>query len=169
MKAAFVALPGRSFHNAGRSIDIHVAALRFPGVPSLQQLDTLWDIAIPLGWTPIIRTPNEQESESWHFDFLEHWRPVLERRGYEEAAIGAVLETGENGAFPACGMTRRIQSQLHRAGYDCGAVDGIFGARTEGALYASGYRQLHSDTASVVSHVDHLPPSDFARWTANRN
>ncbi len=168
MKAAYVALPGRSFHNAGRSIDIHVGALKFPGVPPLQQLDTLWNIAIPLGWTPIIRAPNEQESESWHFDFLEHWRPVLERRGYEEAAVGAVLETGENGAFPACGMTRRIQSQLHRAGYDCGAIDGMFGSKTEGALYAAGYRQLQSDTAAVVSFVDNLPSSDLTRWTATK-
>ena len=166
MKAAYVALPGRSFHNAGRAIDIHVAALRFPDVPASQQLDTLWRIAIPLGWTPILRAPVEGASESWHFDFLGEWKPVVERRGYEEAAIAAVLETGQNEAFPACGTTRHIQGQLHRAGYDCGSIDGVFGAKTEGALHASGYRGIYSDTARIIEHCHTLASSDIVRWTA---
>jgi hypothetical protein len=166
MKADFVALPGRSFHNAGRAIDVHVRALSFPGVDANKQLDELWKIAIPLGWTPIIRTPNEAESESWHFDFLGDWKPVVERRGYEEAAIGAVLETGQNDAFPACGSIRRIQSQLHRAGYDVGGIDGMMGAKTEGGLYASGYRGLYSDIPKIISYVDSLISSDFVRWSA---
>jgi hypothetical protein len=168
MKADFVALPGRSFHNAGRAIDVHVGALSFPGVDANKQLDTLWQIAIPLGWSPIIRTPNEVESESWHFDFLGDWKPVVERRGYEEAAVGAVLETGQNDAFPACGSVRRIQSQLHRAGYDVGAIDGMMGGKTEGGLYASGYRGLYSDIAKIIQWCDSLPSADFVRWTSGR-
>jgi hypothetical protein len=166
MKADFVALPGRSFHNAGRAIDVHVRALSFPGVDANKQLDELWKIAIPLGWTPIIRTPNEAESESWHFDFLGDWKPVVERRGYEEAAIGAVLETGQNDAFPACGLHRRIQSQLHRAGYDVGAIDGLMGAKTTGGLYASGYRGLYSDISKIIQWCDSLTSAEFVRWSA---
>jgi hypothetical protein len=165
MKAAFVALPGRSFHNAGRAIDVHVEALRFPGVAKSQQLDHLWGIAIPLGWTPVLRAPLEGASESWHFDYLGEWKPVVERRGYEEAAIAATLETGQNEAFPACGTTRHIQGQLHRAGYDCGAIDGVFGAKTEGAIYASGYRGIYSDTGRVIAHLHGLASSDIQRWT----
>ena len=163
-KAAFVALPGRSFHNAGRAIDVHVDALRFPDVSRERQLDRLWELAIPLGWTPIIKAPTEGMSECWHFDFMGPWAPVVTRRGYEEAAIGAVLCTGDNSAFVACGSVRRIQSQLHRAGYDCGKIDGVFGPLTEAALYASGFRKLYSDTAAAIAWVDELADSPIVKF-----
>jgi hypothetical protein len=55
MKSDFVALPGRSNHNGGRAIDFHVDMLNFPHVPKDKQLDKMWEICIPLGWTPIIK------------------------------------------------------------------------------------------------------------------
>lgn len=138
MKAAFVAQPGYSGHNARRSIDVHIAALRFPGVPAAKQLDALWEIAIPLGFSPIIRAPDESASESWHFDCWGEWAHVKERRGYSEACMAMCLDAGlGDGLYPQAPQ-RALQAQLHRVGQDIGAIDGVIGQRTLGALKSLG-------------------------------
>lgn len=161
MKNAFVAVPGRSNHNAGRAIDVHLAALRFPGVAADKQLDKLWELAIPLGWNPIIKSADERASEAWHFDFMGCWRPVQERAGYESAAVAAAADVG-NGETDA--GWRRVQGQLHRAGYHVGTVDGVAGGKTKGALTASGFKGDLNNIASVVAHVDALPDSAQTIW-----
>lgn len=159
MKAAFVAKAGRSNHNAGRAVDLDVGALRFPHVAADRQLDTLWEIARPIGWRPIIKAPTEGASESWHFDYLGPWALVQARLGYEQAAIAAVLDLGDVSAFPSDGARRRIQSTLHRAGFDVGDIDGITGVRTEAAIRASGWSGSFSDVDGVIAHLDALPDS----------
>lgn len=161
MKNAFVAMPGRSFHNSGRSIDVHIAALRFPGVPADKQLDKLWDLSRPLGWEPIIANPDERASESWHFDFLGCWKPVKVRAGYESTAVAAAADVGNGEKDEGW---RRIQGQLHRAGYDVGAVDGLLGGKTRGALAASGFKGAITDINAVVEHADGLPDSSTTLW-----
>lgn len=131
MKAAFVAQPGRSGHNAGRSIDVDLSSLKFPGVPADRQLDTLWDIAIPLGWSPIIKAADERASEAWHFDFVGELRGVKDRLGYEQWALcGAILV----GHGDLSGYDAEVQALLCRAGHDIGAIDGKVGAKTRSAL-----------------------------------
>lgn len=131
MKSSFVALPGRSMHNAGRAIDIHISELKFPGISGSQQLDKLWDIAKPLGWTPVIASPNEGQSESWHFDFWGELAPLRNRMGYEQAArIGATLVGhGDMSSYEAL-----LQALLLRAGALIGPIDGIVGPKTLGAV-----------------------------------
>jgi hypothetical protein len=131
MKAAFVATPGRSGHNAGRSIDIHLGALKFPGVPADKQLDRLWEIARPLGWEPIIKPADEGASEAWHFDFWGELKGVKDRLGYEQAALcGAVLVGhGDLTSYDAV-----IQALLSRAGFALGPIDGIIGPRSIACL-----------------------------------
>lgn len=130
MKAAFVAIPGRSGHNAGISIDIHVGMLRFPGVASNRQLDRLWELAQPIGWEPVIRQPDEGASESWHFDFWGELLPAKARVGYEQAALcGAILV----GHGDLSGYDAELQAALVRAGFDIGKIDGIAGPKTRGA------------------------------------
>ena len=132
MKAAFVALPGRSFHNAGRAIDVHIGPLKFPGVPADKQLDKLWEICKPLGWSPIIKSADEGASEAWHFDYYGEIAGVLKRLGYEEAAkCGAILvgHSGDCQTFP-----HTVQALLQRAGFDIGKIDGDIGPRTLNAL-----------------------------------
>jgi len=134
MKAAFVAAPGRSGHNAGRSIDVHLSELKFPGLPANQQLDKLWELAKPLGWSPAIRTPDEAASEAWHFDFIGDLAGVKSRLGYEQWALcGAILV----GHGDLSGFDAEVQALLCRAGFDIGAIDGKIGARTRGALSAA--------------------------------
>ena len=127
MKAAFVAAPGRSGHNAGRSIDVHLGALKFLGVPADKQLDKLWEIAPPLGWEPIIKNADEGASEAWHFDYWGELKGVKDRLGYEQAArVGAILVGhGDLSSYEAV-----VQALLSRGGFALGPVDGIVGPRT---------------------------------------
>jgi len=130
MKAAFVATPGRSGHNAGISIDVHVGLLGFPGVAANKQLDRLWEIARPLGWEPVIRAPEEGASESWHFDFWGDLLPARGRVGYEQAALcGAILV----GHGDLSGYDAELQALLVRAGFDIGKIDGAVGPKTRAA------------------------------------
>lgn len=133
MKAAVVAKPGRSMHNAGRAIDVHLSELKFPGVPANQQLDKLWDIAKPLGWSPIIKSADEGASEAWHFDFYADIKGVLDRLGYEQAALcGAILVGhGDLTSYEAV-----VQALVSRAGHNIGEIDGVAGPKTINALAA---------------------------------
>lgn len=135
MKAAFVATPGRSMHNAGRAIDVNLATLRFPSVAASQQLDKLWDIAKPLGWAPIIKAPDEGASEAWHFDFWGDLRGVCDRLGYEQAAFAGALLVGHAGVGTSYASV--TQALLQRAGHSIGAIDGSFGPKSRAALCAS--------------------------------
>lgn len=147
MKPHFVAPPGYSFHGAGRAIDIHVDALRFPDVAKHHQLDTLWEIARPLGWRPVIRQPIEGASEAWHFDYLGPWAPALDRLGYADTAVCAHLDIGL--ALYERSPQRAVQAQLHRAGYDCGVVDGFIGAKTRKCLRAAGADEGTQDASKL--------------------
>jgi len=131
MKSAFVALPGRSGHNAGRSIDVHLSELKFPGASSDKQLDRLWDLAIPLGWKPIIKTSDEGAKEAWHFDYPGELSGVMARLGYEQWALCGALMVGHGDiqGFPAV-----TQALLCRAGFDIGKIDGAIGPKSITAL-----------------------------------
>ena len=161
MKAAFVALPGRSGHNAGRSIDVHIGMLGFPGVAKDKWLDTLWQICEPLGWEPIIKAPDEGASEAWHFDFWGELRGVKARLGYEQVATcGAILV----GHGPFQGFGAEIQALLCRAGFDVGQIDGLPGPKTRAALAAAlkvndaeATRILTQQDASALQRLLALP------------
>lgn len=147
MKSDYVAMPGKSMHNAGRAIDVHIGMLHFPGVPANQQLDKLWELAKPLGWSPIIKSADEGASEAWHFDFWGELAGVHSRDGYEQAAFCGALLVGHAGAyqtFPAL-----IQALLCRAGCSIGVIDGAIGPKTLAAAAAL----LKVDAASIAARV----------------
>lgn len=162
MKADLVAKPGRSYHNAGRAIDVHLAALRFPGVAADRQLDALWELARPIGWTPILRSPEERVSEAWHFDYFGPWARVRARVGYEQGAIAAAADVGNGEPVPAY----QVQGGLHRAGYSVGEIDGDIGPKTRAGLRASGYTGPFTDTPAMVAHVDALPDAEVYFFSA---
>lgn len=163
MKAAFVAKPGYSFHNAGRAMDVHIQELKFPGLPSSQQLDKLWELVEPLGWRPIIRTANERESEAWHFDFMGEWAPVYDRLGYKDGAMCAALDIGVD--CYARWSWRFVQAQLQRAGYDVGEVDGYAGRKTKKGLKKAGIA-YSSSPSNLWKKVAALPSSNALLWAA---
>lgn len=156
MKNAFVALPGRSGHNAGRSIDVHLGMLKFPGVPADKQLDRLWELAIPLGWKPIIKTADEGASEAWHFDYPGELSGVMARLGYEQWALCGALLVGHGDlqGFPAV-----TQALLCRAGYDIGKIDGAIGPKSITAL-ANALKVSEADAKNKVA------AQDMSIWSA---
>jgi len=156
MKAAFVAKAGRSGHNAGRSIDVHVGALKFPGIPANKQLDHLWNLAIPLGWSPVIKNPDENASESWHFDFLGDLAGVRSRMGYEQWALCGALLVGHGDLQ---GYDAVTQALLCRAGYSIGDIDGAAGPKTRAAIESA----LKMAPAAVVTAI---ASKDTSIWPA---
>jgi len=134
MKAAFVATPGRSMHNAGRAIDVDLGSIKFLNIATDKQLDRLWEIAKPIGWSPVIKSADERASEAWHFDFYGDVAGVLSRLGYEQAALcGAILV----GHGDLSGFGAEVQALLCRAGFDIGKIDGFPGARTRIGLMSA--------------------------------
>jgi hypothetical protein len=132
MKAAFVAVPGRSNHNGGRAIDVDLASLRFPNVAPDQQIDTFWRLARLAGWAPVIAHPDERVSEAWHFDWWGDLAGVRSRLGYEQAAWCGALLVGHGGSGTRFGTV--TQALLQRAGHDIGKIDGALGPRSRAAL-----------------------------------
>lgn len=132
MKNDYVALPGKSNHNGGRAIDIDLGSLKFPGVARDKQLDKLWEIATPLGWSHVIKAPTEGVSESWHFDFQGDLKGVFDRLGYEQGALAGALLVGQAGAWQS--YERVIQALVCRAGGLIGEIDGQIGPKTLAAL-----------------------------------
>jgi hypothetical protein len=151
MKAAFVATPGRSMHNAGRALDVNLAALKFPGVAADKQLDKLWELARACGWSPVIRTADERASEAWHFDCWGDLRGVYARLGYEQAAFAGALLVGHAGTGTSWASV--TQALLQRAGHNIGAIDGAFGPRSVAAL-AAALGSTTSATQGLVARAD---------------
>jgi hypothetical protein len=147
MKADYVATPGKSAHNAGRAIDVHIGVLNFPNTPANQQLDKLWAICKPLGWSPIIKEANEGASEAWHFDFWGELSGVFTRMGYEQAALCGALLVGHAGPFQSFASV--VQALLCRAGCVIGEIDGAIGPRT----LAAAAQVLHTADAEVARRV----------------
>jgi hypothetical protein len=166
MKNAFVAKPGYSFHNAGRSLDIHIVekgrSIVFPDDHPSQQLDLLWPHVRAVGGRPIIKSPDEQASEAWHFDFLGCWGPTYDRLGYKDGAMCAALDIGVS--CYGRDFDRLIQAQLHRAGYDVGEVDGWPGNKTKTGLSELGLtlEQVRDDIQPLFD----LPDQSCLLWAA---
>lgn len=161
MKSAFVAEPGKSNHNAGRAVDLHLSMLRFPGARSDEILDRLWSIARPLGWEPVIRSPDERASEAWHFDYWGPLAGVRSRLGYEQGALCGAILVG-HGALSSYEAV--VQSLLVRAGHSIGEIDGVAGPRTRVALGAAlgasvdeVVRLLAREEPSILSTLASLP------------
>lgn len=141
-KRAYVAPAGGSFHTSGRAVDISVKELNFKDKEKEDWLKFFWDLAMPLGFRPIISIPDLGISECWHFDYPGEWTEAYDKLSYSEAAKCAILDVGEWNPSLSKEKAQKmfIQSQLIRLGhYDIGKVDGIFGPKTLKAIGDLGY------------------------------
>lgn len=167
MKAAFVALPGKSGHNGGRSIDCDTGALRFSGVAADRQIDVLWECAAATGWTPVIGKPTEGAAESWHFDYRGELQGVYDRLGYEQWALAGAVLVGHAGTWQS--PARAVQALLQRAGYDIGEIDGAPGPRTRAGITAALGTTSAADVLRAAEHgdwcgLDRLAASPRTLW-----
>jgi len=148
MKTAYVAPAGQSNHGWGGALDENVFALKFViggrRYTGNEALAMYWDIAMDLGFTPIIIRPNIHQSEAWHFD---HWGPlrdvyVLFRDARKDdprygnpyglaAEVGCVLAGQHPGDHQ---MERMVQARLLIGGFFCGKPDGVLGRMTRAAM-----------------------------------
>ena len=149
MKGAFVSRPGRSNHNAGRAVDLAHMLAAPEDVPRNEKLDWLWEAAIPLGWRPIIKSPNESQSEAWHFDFWGELAHVRDRLDYGQSAMVGVLDIGKGKGLYDRLWERWVQAQLHRIGPDVGDVDGYLGKLTKAGIEELGLLDLFAPRYAI--------------------
>jgi hypothetical protein len=151
MKSDFVALPGKSMHNGGRAIDFHTAMTKFPNVAADKQLDRMWELMRPLGWSPVIKAASESASESWHLDYWGDLQGVRDRLGYEQAAMAGALLVGHAGSWQT--YERVVQALVCRAGYSIGEIDGAIGPKTLAAL-ATATKLPASTLSTMIKNKD---------------
>ena len=144
-----------SLVGAGRECRIHIDR-KTSDEPTERKLAALWSLAIPLEFTPLDRYPLSSETSSV-FHFFGPWASLYERlcaEGRGHLAWPSVCAAAQSDVGVWAGskvMERFVQSQLHRIGFNCGAIDGIIGKRTTSALAASGIA-----TAPMESIADQL-------------
>jgi len=126
------------------------------GADAQDALYAAWGVAVPLGFTPKLRDP-----------LLEPGHPVFRYFGPWQALYGKLLAEGRGHlAWPSvcCAAqvdvgvwqgdkeeTRFVQAQLHRAGRNCGPIDGVVGQRTAAAI-----ESLSLPRASLAVVAEHL-------------
>ena len=137
-RKAFMAPPGNSFHQSGRAVDIDVQSLNFKDAKKSEYIKILWEIAIPIGFMPIIKKPKINLSECWHFQFCgRDWEKAYEKIGDAETAKCTILDSGCWDIHEDSVKIQKmfLQSQLIRLGrYEIGKIDGIIGYKTVLAL-----------------------------------
>ncbi len=154
MKAAFVAEVGKSFHMGGRALDYNIATLKFPNIAPDKQLDKLWEIAKPLGFSPVIEAPIEGKSESWHLDMRGELEGVYKRTDYGTAALVSSLICGNGASYQT--YERLVQALLLRGGYAIGALDGLIGTKTAAAICEALHMEPNTVGHAVTEKRDFI-------------
>jgi hypothetical protein len=128
-----------SLRPAGREI-----YLRLLDGKGENQLETLWEFAVPLGLVPWLRFPVRSAGLERVFHFpgpLSILVDALHSEGRGEEAWPSLCAAAQvlSGTWRGTKPTERaVQAHLHRIGVTCGPVDGNLGPRTLGALKSVG-------------------------------
>jgi len=130
-RAAYTAAPGSSYHEAGRAMDIDVAALKPLGA---NYLEVFWKIAAKYGVVPIISEPNPSKSECWHFECRGEFQTVRELQGYAQSVRAAILDVGLDVHDITDDAAAWAQGQILAYGINIGPIDGIIGKGTKAAI-----------------------------------
>ena len=130
-KKAYSPPPGSSFHEAGRAMDIDVAALKPLGA---NYLEKFWQIAAKYKVVPIITEPNPGKSECWHFECRGEFQTVRDLQGYTQAVRAAILDVGVDLKDVTDDATAWIQGQILSYGINIGPIDGVLGKNSKAAI-----------------------------------
>lgn len=107
-------------------------------------VEALWGLLVPLGWTPWTRYPIAGTIGHDVFHYYGPWRPLydsllgegLGEKAWPSLCAAAQLDVGRWGGDRQ--VERFVQAQLHRMGHSVGPVDGIIGPRTLACVAAAG-------------------------------
>ncbi len=167
-KTAFSPPAGGSFHEAGRAMDID---LKTTGM----SLANFWAVLKPLGFFPIIDTPNDKLNEAWHFDFRGSHQLVYDyvKSGkvqstyspYAQAARSAILALGQHVDDVPNQDVAIVQSALIRLGKDPGPIDGVVGFRTKAAVKSAGTTLDNADS-KLADQLQSRYPGEFTQVLA---
>src|SRR5262245_61275392 len=153
-KKAFSPPPGGSLHEAGRALDLDLDNLGM-------KLADFWELARPLGLSPIIDKPTPGVSESWHFDcrgshqivydYYKNGKGTNFLQPYTAMAASAILSVGVKvDKFGDNQTAAAVQSALIRLGQTLGNIDGSIGTKTRAALDAVGVQFAEPQTMLVA-------------------
>jgi len=157
-KKAFSPPPGGSLHEAGRSFDLDLSALKV-------SLAKFWELAAAEGVSPIIAKPDTKISEAWHFDcrgshalVYQYYKDGFGKnfdKPYAAMAASAILAIGQHvDYFGDKQSEAAIQAGLIRLGYKLGGIDGNIGEKTNKALSEAGIPGGNlADTLTAVEHL----------------
>lgn len=168
-KKAFSPPAGGSLHEAGRSFDLDLSAIKI-------KLADFWTIAARYGVVPIISEPKTSISEAWHFDCRGSHQVVYQYyatgkgnnfKPYTAAAASGILSIGVNvDTFGANQAQAAIQSCLIRLGKDIGNIDGLLGRKTQTAMAQLSIPFDLANIAGMLLEVENLVqkkfPAEFA-------
>lgn len=142
-KKAYSPPPGRSFHQAGRSIDVDIKVLNEtlrPDDAAKSGFDLYWEIANDLGFTGVVQNrlrPVPEATEAWHWDFLGVFGRLRQDVSYRTAAMVAIMDaTGDNyeGYESERIQAYRLQGYLYHLGLYSSKIDGLWGEKSQGAM-----------------------------------
>ena len=146
---------------AGR--EVHMVLEHESANPTPQRsLEALWGFSVPLGFTPYLRYPVEDEEGSGVFHFFGPWETLKDRllaEGRGHLAWPSVCAAAQTDVGTWKGdqeIPRFIQGQLHRLGRNVGPIDGSIGSRTRAAIETLGIQK--PSIARVAEYVKQTNP-----------
>ncbi len=165
-KKDFSPAPGGSFHEAGRAFDLDLDFIKIP-------LSEFWVIAAKYGVFPVIKQPQSNVSEAWHFDCRGSHQIVYQYyangkgtnfKPYTAAAASGILSIGVHvDSFGSNQIQASIQSGIIRLGKEIGNIDGQIGGRTQKALEELDIQFDLSNPSNMLIQVENLVQQKFPK------
>ena len=163
--------PPLSMVPTGREVCLQLSLTEYEGDPTARkqrELELLWGLVIPLGFTPWLRYPLCQDKLDMVFHYFGPWKMLFDHlhgEGRGEHAWESVVAAAQGDVGHWRGdkeVERFVQAQLHRMGFHCGLVDGNIGPYTAQALNALGItgKPLAEVAVYLGSNPDLKAPKD---------
>lgn len=161
--------PHVSMRLTGREVHLRLQLTKLTGgdphVRRQREVEALWGLAVPCGFTPWTRYPIAGVGDDL-FHFLGPWQVLYDAllgEGMGEFAWPSLCAAaqGDVGKWEGDRAEERfVQAQLHRIGLACGPVDGVVTDRMLGALRAVGLRGLRFEEAAGRLATVEIPKPD---------
>jgi len=148
---------------AGREVQLRV---EHPEADDQTCLEALWGHAVPMGFTPWLRYP-QQGVGTAVFHYFGPWQVLFDNlleagRGHLAWPSLCAAAQCDIGTWKGDKADNRfLQAQLHRVGFSCGPVDGVVGPMTLRAVTAAGLKSMSSQ--QMLEHLSRMEPPQAPR------